>query len=73
MRNPFSRMFHQVTVHACAGCEGGSGAFYNADTGELTRCAVCLGSGLESSATEPGIVDLTVARNARSKQQRNAA
>ena len=73
MRNPFSRMFSRLTINACASCESGSGAFYNAETGELTRCASCSGSGLEGDMAAAPIVDLALVRSARAKEQRRVA
>lgn len=73
MRNPFSRVFSRFAVRVCSDCEGGSGAFYNAATGELTRCASCSGTGLDSAATPAPVVDLAHARSARAKEQRRVA
>lgn len=73
MRNPFSRMFSRLSAHVCPNCEGGSGAFYNAETGELTRCAICSGTGLDTAIAAPPIVDLSLARTARAKEQRRVA
>ncbi len=73
MRNPFSRMFSRLSVHVCPNCEGGSGAFYNAGSGELTRCMTCSGTGLDSAVASPQIVDLTLIRSSRAKEQRRVA
>lgn len=73
MRNPFSRLFSKMTVDVCSHCEGGSGAFYNGETGELTRCSTCSGTGRAADMDAAPIVDLTLARSARAKEQRRAA
>lgn len=73
MRNPFTRVFSRFTVRVCSDCEGGSGAFYNAATGELTRCASCSGSGLDAISDPAPVVDLALVRSARAKEQRRVA
>lgn len=73
MRNPFSRLFSKMTVDVCSHCEGGSGAFYNAETGELTRCSTCSGTGRAEDMVSVDVLDLTLARSARAKEQRRAA
>lgn len=73
MRNPFSRVFSRFTVSVCSDCEGGSGAFYNASTGELTRCARCSGTGLDAATDPVHVFDLALARSARAKEQRRVA
>jgi hypothetical protein len=73
MRNPFSRVFSRLTVDVCPNCEGGSGAFFNSDTGELTKCLSCAGTGRADNVQAAPVVDLALARAARSKEQRRVA